>query len=142
MAYDNSAKVEWSGKKLDFLGSVGSGYEFDVSGGAEKVGGSPMEFLLAGLAGCTAIDVVLMLQKQRQQVSGITVEAFGDRAETHPKVYTDVTIRYTIRGKQVNPRTVERAIKLSEDKYCSASAMFSRAGAAIVTEFEIIEEEG
>ncbi|MFN2135080.1 MAG: OsmC family protein [Candidatus Promineifilaceae bacterium] len=140
MKHDKSASVEWSGNKLDFRASLGSGYEFDVSGGTEKIGGSPMELLLAGLAGCTAVDVVLMLQKQRQEISGLAVEVLGDRADSHPKVYTDVLVRYTIRGKGINPKAVERAIKLSEEKYCSASAMFSRSGAVIKIDYELIEE--
>lgn len=141
MAQVNTARVAWSGKRLDFQGSLGSGYEFVLSGAADKHGGSPMEFLLAGLAGCTAVDVVLMLQKQRQQVSGISVEASGKRAEEHPRVYTEVTLRYLIQGSEIDSKSVERAIRLSEEKYCSASAMFARAGASIRTDYEIVEEQ-
>ena len=141
MGQQSSAKVVWTGAGLDFKCVVGSGYQFDVSGGAEKIGGGPMEFLLAGLAGCTAVDMVLILQKQRQEVVGIEVEAQGIRADDHPKVYTDVALTYVVRGKNIDPQAVERAMTLSEEKYCSASAMFSRSGAMITTTYRIEELE-
>ena len=75
MRQQNSGKTVWKGEGLNFQGSVGSGYEFDVGGGSDKIGGSPMEYLLVGVAGCTAVDVVSMLQKQRQNVTGVEVEA-------------------------------------------------------------------
>jgi putative redox protein len=139
MGQKNSAKTVWKGEGLNFRGSVGSGYEFDIGGGSEKVGGSPMEYLLVGLAGCTAVDVVSMLKKQRQDVVDLEVQAIGLRADDHPKVYTDVTVNYLVRGKNIDPRAVERAINLSEEKYCSASAMFSRSGVRIELTFEIEE---
>ncbi len=129
----------WKGKGLDFTGSVGSGYTFDVSGGSEKTGGGPMEFLLAGVAGCTAVDMVHILQRQRQNVAGIEVEATGVRADQHPKVYTYVTLSYIVRGQNIDPQAVERAIQLSEEKYCSASAMFSRAGTKMASTYRIEE---
>jgi putative redox protein len=140
MGHQNSAKVIWKGEDLNFKGKVGSGYEFDVGGGSNKVGGSPMEYLLIGLVGCTAVDVVGMLEKQRQNVLGLEVEAVGLRADDYPMVYTDVTVNYLVRGIDVDPRAVERAIQLSEEKYCSASAMFMRAGTNMILTFEIIEE--
>lgn len=141
MSQQNSAKTVWKGEGLNFEGSVGSGYEFDVGGGSDKVGGSPMEYLLVGVAGCTAVDVVSMLKKQRQDVLGLEVEAVGTRADDHPKVYTAVTVTYIVRGRNIDPRAVERAINLSEEKYCSASAMFTRAGARVETKFKIEEIE-
>lgn len=139
MGHQNSAKTIWKGEALNFTGITGSGYEFDVGGGLEKVGGSPMEYLLVGLAGCTAIDVVGMLKKQRQDVVGLEVEAIGLRADDYPMVYTDVMVNYLVRGKDIDPRKVERAIQLSEEKYCSASAMFSRSGVKMELTFEIEE---
>ena len=139
MSHQNSAKVVWKGDGLNFKGQVGSGYEFDVGGGPNKVGGSPMEYLLIGLAGCTAVDVVGMLEKQRQKVLGLEVESVGLRADDYPMVYTDVTVTYRVRGIDIDPRAVARAIQLSEEKYCSASAMFMRSGANMELNFEIIE---
>ena len=133
----NSARMVWKGEGLEFQGSVGSGYTFDVSGGAGKKGGGPMEILLAGVAGCTAVDVVLILQKQRQKVTGVEVEATGTRAADHPKVYTDVELVFTIRGEDVDPQAVERAISLSEEKYCSASQMFLQSGATMRSTYRI-----
>lgn len=141
MSQQNSAKTVWKGEGLNFKGIAGSGYQFDVGGGSDKIGGSPMEYLLVGVAGCTAVDVVGMLQKQRQDIVGLEVEAIGTRADEHPMVYTEVTLIYTIRGKNVDPKAVERAIRLSEEKYCSASVMFSRSGAQIDTTFKIEEVE-
>jgi len=133
----NSARMVWKGEGLDFQGSVGSGYSFDVSGGADKSGGGPMEFLLAGVAGCTAIDVVLILQKQRQNITGVEVEASGVRAQQDPKFYTDVEILYIVRGEDIDQQAVERAISLSEEKYCSASNMFVRAGVNMHSTYRI-----
>ena len=139
MAHQNSAKTIWKGEALNFTGITGSGYEFDVGGGPGKVGGSPMEYLLIGLVGCTAVDVVSMLKKQRQDIAGVEVEAVGARADTYPMVYTHVMVTYRIRGKDVDRRAVERAIQLSEEKYCSASAMFRRSGAELEISFEVEE---
>lgn len=133
----NSARMVWKGEGLEFQGSVGSGYTFDVSGGAEKTGGGPMELLLAGVTGCTAIDVVLILQKQRQKVTDLEVEATGVRAAENPKVYTEVELVYIVRGEDVDPQAVERAIALSEEKYCSASNMFLQAGVTIRSTYRI-----
>lgn len=136
----NSARVEWKGEALEFAGSLGSGYTFDLGGGPDKKGGSPMEFLLAGVAGCTAIDVINILKKQRQKVSGVVVEVSGARAEDYPMVYTDVDVLYVVSGEGINPKAVEKAIALSEEKYCSASVMFQRSGARMTTSFRV--EEG
>jgi putative redox protein len=141
MALQNSAKVVWTGDDLNFKGSVGSGYEFDVSAGANRIGGGPMEFLLAGVCGCTAVDVVLILQKQRQQISGVTVEASGLRAPDSPNVYTEVELTYVVSGRGVSPQSVARAIELSEEKYCSASVMFRRSGVHITSTYRIEEDE-
>lgn len=140
MSEQNSAKVVWKGSDLNFVGSVGSGYVFDVGAGADRIGGGPMEFLLAGVAGCTAIDVVMILKKQRQQISGVEVEAVGTRADEQPAVYTAVELTYVVRGQDISPDAVARAIELSEEKYCSASIMFRRAGVAITSTYRIEEE--
>ena len=136
----NSARIVWKGKGLNFTGHLGSGYTFDMGGGDNKVGGSPMEFLIAGMAGCTAVDVVLILQKQRQPISGVEVEVSGVRAETQPKVYTEIDLVYVVCGDHVDPQTVERAISLSEEKYCSASIMFRRGGVKITSSYRIEQE--
>lgn len=133
-----TAVVTWKGDGLDFAGELGSGYSFDTSGQAgAQAGGSPMEFLLAGVAGCTAIDVVSTLRKMRQPLTGLRVEICGERAADYPMVYTDVTVTYVVAGADVDPKAVERAITLSKETYCSASIMFERAGAAMHTAYRI-----
>lgn len=96
-----------------------------------------MELLLAGVAGCTAIDVVHTLKKMRQQLTGLAVDIRGERAETHPKVYTAVEIVYVLQGEELDPNAIERAISLSEEKYCSASAMLQRSGTKLTTSYQV-----
>jgi putative redox protein len=98
-----------------------------------------MELLLISLCGCTAMDVVSILQKKRQPFTGLQVKASAERAEEHPKVYTQIHLEYVVKGKGVEPQAVERAIELSETKYCSAAAMLSKA-AQITTSYRIEEE--
>ncbi|MCP4419874.1 MAG: OsmC family protein [Chloroflexi bacterium] len=134
-----TAKIIWSGKDLQFAATLGSGYQFDLNSNASEAGGSPMEFLLAGVAGCTAMDVISILQKMRQKIDEFSVEIFGVRAEEHPKVYTEVEITFVVRGESINPKNVARAVELSETTYCSASQMFQRAGVKIQTSYRIEE---
>ncbi|GJM39957.1 MAG: peroxiredoxin [Ardenticatenaceae bacterium] len=136
---EKTAKVVWSGDELQFHGTLGSGYEFGLNSKAGAQGGSPMEFLLAGVAGCTAMDVISILQKMRQDVQEFSVEISGVRAEDHPKVYTETTITYVVRGVNLDEEKVARAIELSEDIYCSASQMFRRSGTEINSSYRIEE---
>lgn len=136
MGDTKTARVVWKGANLDFAAALGSGYAFDMSSRAGEAGGSPMEFLLAGVAGCTAVDVVMILQKKRQPISAVEVEISGLRADERPRTYTAVDITYRVRG-DVDPRAVEQAIELSEEKYCSASVMFRNAGVAISSSYRI-----
>ncbi|MCA9973960.1 MAG: OsmC family protein [Anaerolineales bacterium] len=133
-----TAVVTWKGTELDFHAELGSGYAFDTTARAgAEMGGGPMEFLLAGVAGCTAIDVVSTLRKMRQPLTGLRVEISGERAPDYPMVYTHVTITYVIQGADVEAKAVERAISLSKETYCSASVMFERAGATMETSYRI-----
>ena len=97
-----------------------------------------MELLLAGAGGCTAFDVVLILQRGRQAVSGCTVSLKAERAETDPKVFTKVNFHFTVAGRNLKSETVERAVKLSAEKYCSASIMLGKT-AEITHSWEIVE---
>jgi len=85
-------------------------------------GPSPMQLVLMGLAGCTAMDVISILKKKRQEVTGFEVNAVADRAPEHPKYYTDIELEFVVRGRNIKPEAVERAIELSETRYCSATA--------------------
>ncbi len=94
--------------------------------GGDGNGPSPMELLLMGVGGCTGMDVIDMLKKMRQDVTGLTVSIRADRAEEHPKVFTRMIIEYTVYGNRVDSASVERSIQLSRDKYCSGLAMMKK----------------
>jgi len=104
----------------------------------QQSGPTPMELLLIGLAGCTGMDVISILQKKRQSFGSLQVKVAAERAEEHPKVYTKIHLEYIVTGEGVDPKAVERAIDLSETKYCSASAMLG-AVAEITTSYQIVE---
>ncbi len=124
-----AATVTWKGK-MKFDGAVSSGFHLPldtaVEQGGENNGFRPMELLLVGLAGCTAMDVISILQKKRQDVTGFEVNVKGERASDHPKVYTHIMVNYTVVGNQIDPAAVERAVELSETKYCSAINTFNK----------------
>jgi len=124
------AKVTWKGR-MSFEASAASGFTLplgtDPAVGGDNDGFRPMELLAIGLAGCTAMDVVSILQKKRQNVTGFEVRIDTERAQEHPKVFTHVKVEYVIDGHQVDPVAVERAIELSLTKYCPAQAMLAKA---------------
>jgi Predicted redox protein, regulator of disulfide bond formation len=135
------ARVKWT-EGVAFVVESGSGHAV-VADGAPEAGGRnlgirPMEMLLVGLAGCTAFDVVHILEKGREAVEDVIVELDADRAEEDPKVFTRVHMHFVVKGRGLAPAKVERAIKLSAEKYCSASAMVAKT-ATITHDFEIIE---
>lgn len=116
--------VDWQGD-LEFKNQLPSGHDLTVdaseeSGGANK-GPRPMELLLSGLAGCTGIDVVLILKKMKVELEDFKLELEAERAEEAPKRFTKIQLNYKFKGKNLTERKVEKAIKLSEEKYCSAS---------------------
>jgi putative redox protein len=121
------AKITWINGRA-FLGESGSGHSIVMDGapeaGGRNIGVRPMEMMLLGLGGCTAFDVVMILEKSREPVTGCEVALEAERASEDPKVFTHVKMIYTLTGKGLKPAAVERAIKLSADKYCSASKMF------------------
>ena len=123
------ASVKWV-RDVMFVGESGSGHSVVMDGapdaGGRNVGFRPMEMLLLGLAGCSAFDVVMILKRGRENVTDCVVEVDADRAETDPKVFTNVRLRYVVTGRGLDPKKVERAVKLSEEKYCSASAIIAK----------------
>lgn len=133
------AKVTWL-EDSRFVGSASSGHGIVVDAGAEKLGSSPMELVLVGMAGCTAYDVLSILSKKRQAVSGLEVRARAERAEKPPRVFTTIEVEYVVRGRGINPKAMADAVRLSEEKYCSASIMLGKT-ARISTSYRI-EEEG
>lgn len=135
------ARVKWV-EQMSFLGETESGHAILMDGapaaGGRNLGARPMEMLLLGAGGCTSFDVISILKKSRQQVTDCYVELNADRAETDPKVFTKIHMHFVVTGKDLKPEVVERAIKLSAEKYCSASIMLG-ATAAMTHDFEIID---
>ena len=136
-----TARITWVQDAL-FVGESGSGHTITMDGspdvGGRNLAARPMEMVLIGMGGCTAIDVASMLRKQRQDVRDIIVELEAERAEDHPKVFNQVKLVYRVRGKKLNRALVERAVSLSDEKYCSATAMIRKS--ANVTHEIVLEE--
>ncbi len=135
------AKVTWK-SGFSFTATADSGFELPLgvsseAGGADD-GFRPMELLLVGLAGCTAMDVISILEKKRQQVTAFEVKTQGQRAADHPRIFTDIEIEYIVTGHNIDSAAVQRAVELSESKYCSAQAMLSKA-ARITNKITILE---
>jgi len=135
------ARVKWI-DGVSFAGEAGSGHSVVVDGapegGGRNRGMRPMELLLVGAAACTAYDVVVILRKARQPVADCAVDATATRSEEVPKVFTGIHLVYTVAGRGLDPRQVERAVKLSKDKYCSATRMLAKT-AAITFEIAIVD---
>ena len=133
--------VKWIDGML-MVGKSDSGHAIVMDGPPEIGGGNlgvrPMEMLLLGMAGCTMIDVVSTLNKMREDVVDCQTQVSADRAEEYPKVFTNIHVHFILRGKQLNPSKVDKAIKLSAEKYCSASIMIGKT-AIITHDYEIIE---
>lgn len=135
------ARVKWI-QDVMFVGETGSGHAVVMDGapdfGGRNLGLRPMEMLLLGLGGCTAFDVMHILRRGRERVTDCVVEIDADRAETDPKVFTRIHLRYVVTGDGLSPAKVERAVGLSSEKYCSATVMLG-AVAEITHEVEIRE---
>jgi putative redox protein len=136
--------VKWSGEGMSFIAETGSGHLVAMDGAPEGGGRNlaprPMEMVLLGTGGCTAYDVVLILKRGRHDVRSCEVRLVAERAPDDPKVFTRIEFRFTVRGKGLKPDVVERAVKLSHDKYCSASAMLAKT-AVIGTTIDVIEAD-
>jgi len=135
--------VRWQGDAgMAFVAETGSGHLLAMDGAADGGGRNlaprPMETVLAGTGGCTAYDVVLILKRGRQQVSGCVVKIDADRAVADPKVFTRIHMQFTVSGTGLSEAAVARAIQLSHEKYCSASAMLAKT-AQMTTGFDIVE---
>ncbi|MDB9933423.1 OsmC family protein [Candidatus Pseudothioglobus sp. Uisw_041] len=133
--------VNWVDGML-MVGKSHSGHSITMDGpieiGGENLGVRPMEMLLLGVAGCTMIDVVTTLQKMRQDLSHCETKISAERANEHPKVFTDIHIHFIVKGKDLDSKKVDKAISLSAEKYCSASIMLGKT-ANITHDFEVTE---
>ena len=136
------ARVQWLDGRA-FVGESGSGHAVVMDGapeaGGRNIGVRPMEMLLLGLGGCTAFDVVMILERMREKVTALDIGLEAERAAEDPKVFTHVKIIYKLTGRGLKPANVERAINMSAEKYCSASLMIGKT-ATIEHSFEIIED--
>jgi putative redox protein len=134
------ARVKWVEDRT-FVGVAGTGHSIvfgHAHGEGQKPGPSAMELVLIGTGGCSAFDVVHILEKGREAVDDVVVELEAERAEEDPKVFTRVHMHFIVKGRSLAPTKVERAVKLSAEKYCSASAMIAKT-AEITHDFEIVE---
>ncbi len=135
------ASAQWNGG-MSFTGTARSGFEVklgaDPSVGGANDGFRPLELMGVSLAACTAMDVISILTKKRQDVTDFSVQVDVDQAKTMPYVYTQIRVKYIVTGKNIDPAAVARAIELSAEKYCPASAMLEKA-APIEHSYEIIE---
>jgi putative redox protein len=130
-------------KDMHFSGRATSGHMLnmdadDISGG-HNAGFRPMELLLVGFGGCSGMDVISILRKKRQPVAGLEINVKGEKTDDYPKVYKEVHIEYVVKGKGIEKEAVERAIKLSLDKYCSVGATLAKAG-TITHSYRIVDE--
>ncbi|MCZ2414224.1 MAG: OsmC family protein [Burkholderiales bacterium] len=136
--------VKWTGPGgMSFVAETGSGHALVMDGapdvGGRNLGPRPMEMVLLGAGGCTASDVVVILSRSGQDVRGCEVQLRAERAEADPKVFTRIHFHFVVRGRALKPNVVERAIRLSHDKYCSASIMLGKT-AELTHDWEIVED--
>ena len=144
--------VSWTGgtgarSGMGFVAETGSGHVLMMDGavderqpanGGQNLAPRPMETVLAGAGGCAAYDVVLILKRGRHDVRGCSVKLTSERAATDPKVFTKIHMHFTVTGKAIAPASVERAVAMSHDKYCSATIMLAKT-AEVTTSFEVLE---
>ncbi len=127
-----------------FSGHSSNGYTIPLDAkkgvGGHDAGISPIELMLTSLAGCTGMDVISILRKKKQDVTAFEVQVEGVRGDEHPKVYTEIWVKFVVTGNNIDPKAVERSIELSRDKYCGASATL-RHTATMHYDYEIIEPE-
>jgi putative redox protein len=134
--------IRWSGAGMSFIAETGSNHLIAMDGapdgGGRNLAPRPMETVLAGAGGCTAYDVVVILKKSGQDVTGCEVRLEAERAQTDPKVFTRIHYRFTVRGRNLKRNVVEQAVRLSHEKYCSATAILEKT-AQITRDLEIVE---
>ncbi len=136
-----NVRIKWV-ENMMFMGQSGSGHAVVMDGppdlGGKNLGIRPMEMMLMGLGGCTSFDVMLILQRSRQNVTDCVAELSAERAETDPKVFTKIHIHFIVTGKELKEKMVKRAVELSATKYCSASIMLAQT-VDITHDYEIVE---
>ena len=135
------ATVKWV-DGVQFVAESGSDHAVVMDGppevGGRNMGVRPMEMVLMGLGGCSSFDVINILKKSRQQVVSCEAQLQAERAETEPKVFTKINLHFVVKGHELKPSVVQRAVDLSAEKYCSASIMLSNGGVEITHSLEIL----
>lgn len=131
------AQLKWI-DGMQLIARAGDGPAVVIDNPESKAGASPMQLVLIGIAGCTAVDVISIMQKKRASINDFQVNISGERAEEHPRRYTNIRIEYVLSGKGIKPNAVEQAILLSETKYCSAMASLN---ASFESNFRIVDNE-
>ena len=143
MAETKTSRVVWRDEMI-FTGLSGNGYTIPLdtakTQGGHHAGISPIELMLTSLGGCTGMDVLSILRKKQQEVSAFEVQVEGVRADEHPRVWTEIWVKFLVTGRNVDPVAIERAIELSSDKYCGAAATL-RHTATIHYTYEITETQ-
>lgn len=138
---EKSVTVTWAGK-MTFIGEAPSGNTLTMDAGIKSgglgLGHSPMDLLLMGAGGCASIDVVLILEKGRNNISDCVCQVSGKRAEEMPRSYTDIHLHFVVSGKGLKEKAVARAVELSMTKYCSASATLAKA-AKLTYDWELVD---
>jgi len=137
------ARVKWAGDRT-FIGESGTGCSIlfgNPVGDGLRPGPSPMELMLLGTGGCSSFDVIHILERGREPIEDCTVDVEADRAETDPKVFTRIHMHFTVTGRGLDRKKVERAVELSLEKYCSASAMMAKT-ATITHEITVVDSSG
>lgn len=137
-----NVQVTWTGPGMRMVGDVEGGPAILLDSSSPEYGThsgpSPMELVLLGLAGCTAMDVISIMAKKRQPMTNLQIKVHGERAETHPKIWTKIHLEYIAYGQGISETALARAIELSESTYCSVNAMLRKA-AEITTSYRIVE---
>jgi putative redox protein len=137
------AQITWTGPGLRMVGETSTGPAIVVDSSAEPYGRhsglSPMELVLVGLAGCTAMDVISIMAKKRQPMTNLQVKVDGERADTHPKVFTTIHVEYLAYGEGIDEQALKRSIELSEESYCSVLGMLKQV-AQITSSYRIVTQ--
>ncbi len=139
MAEELAAKVVLQAG-MHFTGATSAGHVVNLDEMGGSAGPSPMELMLIGLAGCSAMDVIAILRKKRQDIEGLEVHVSGHRRDEYPRVFTDIELEYVVLGDEVDPRAIERAIELSAQNYCPVWAMLGKS-ATITSSYRVISAD-
>lgn len=143
MAQKRKARLVWRDEMI-FTGYSQNEYALPLDAapghGGHEAGIRPMDLMLMSLAGCTAMDVMSILRKKRQEITGLEIAVEGMRRDEHPRTYEEIWVRFTVKGPDVDPAAVERAIELSREKYCAAAATL-RHTATLHYDFDIVEDQ-